>query len=50
MQLLHPATTSHLQDNFCNLSLMLIITVMIIDIYSEDIFHLLLLGDAKEGT
>ena len=48
MQLLYPVIASHLQDNSCNLSLMLIITVMKIDTFGEDILHLLLLEDTKE--
>ena len=48
MQLLHPTIALHLQDNSYNL--VLIIAVMILDIHSEDILHLLLLRDTKEGT
>ena len=36
MQLLYPVTASHLQDNSYNLSLMLIITIMIIDNHGKD--------------
>ena len=40
MQLLHPVTASHLQDNSYNFFPMLIIAVIKINTLGEDILHL----------